>query len=86
MFSVVRDASKVALVHLVARLRLGGFTLLDTQFVTAHLTQFGACEIPRDTYKTLLEKAARIPAVWLAETDEPRILAEIESLRPRGGG
>jgi len=86
MFSVVRDASKVALVHLVARLRLGGFTLLDTQFVTAHLTQFGACEIPRDTYKTLLEQAARIPAVWVAETDEPRILAEIESLRPRGGG
>ena len=42
MFSIARDASKVALVHLVARLRLGGFRLLDTQFVTAHLSQFGA--------------------------------------------
>ena len=46
MFSFVSDASKVALVHLVARLRLGRFRLLDTQFVTAHLTQFGAREIP----------------------------------------
>jgi leucyl/phenylalanyl-tRNA--protein transferase len=42
MFSTARDASKIALVHLVARLRLGGYRLLDTQFVTAHLTQFGA--------------------------------------------
>jgi leucyl/phenylalanyl-tRNA--protein transferase len=84
MFSVVRDASKVALVHLVARLRLGGFTLLDTQFVTAHLTQFGAREVPRDTYKTLLEEAARIPATWVADTETDRILAEIENLRPRG--
>ena len=46
MFSVARDASKVALVHLVARLRLGGYRLLDTQFVTAHLSQFGA-RVPR---------------------------------------
>ena len=46
-----RDASKAALAHLVARLRLGGFRLLDTQFVTAHLAQFGAEEIPRDTYR-----------------------------------
>jgi len=46
MFSRARDASKVALAHLVARLRLGGFRLLDTQFVTAHLAQFGATELP----------------------------------------
>jgi leucyl/phenylalanyl-tRNA--protein transferase len=85
MFSVVRDASKVALVHLVARLRLGGFTLLDTQFVTAHLTQFGACEVPRDTYKTLLEDAARVSATWVADSETDSIMAEIESLRPRGG-
>jgi leucyl/phenylalanyl-tRNA--protein transferase len=84
MFSVVRDASKVALVHLVARLRLGGFTLLDTQFVTAHLTQFGACEVPRDTYKTLLEEAARVSAVWVPDTGGDRVMAEIEGLRPRG--
>jgi leucyl/phenylalanyl-tRNA--protein transferase len=67
----------------VARLRLGGFTLLDTQFVTAHLTQFGACEVPRDTYKTLLEEAARQPATWIADTETGRISAEIEALRPR---
>ena len=57
MFSAVRDASKVALVHLVARLRLGRFRLLDTQFVTTHLAQFGAEEITREQYKTLLGRA-----------------------------
>jgi len=81
MFSVARDASKVALVHLVARLRLGGFTLLDTQFVTAHLTRFGAIEVPREAYKTLLEKAAAIPARWLADPSQAQIAAEIASLR-----
>jgi leucyl/phenylalanyl-tRNA--protein transferase len=57
MFSFVRDASKVALVHLVARLRLGGFRLLDTQFVTTHLAQFGAEEVAREEYKTRLTQA-----------------------------
>ena len=47
MFSRARDASKVALAHLVARLRLGGFSLLDTQWTTSHLAQFGGVEIPR---------------------------------------
>ena len=59
MFSRARDASKVALVHLVARLRQGGFILLDTQFATAHLAQFGAIEIPRADYRTLLARALR---------------------------
>jgi len=54
MFSRQAEASKVALVHLVARLRAGGFCLLDTQFVTAHLRQFGAIEIPRRQYLDLL--------------------------------
>jgi len=81
MFSTVRDASKVALVHLVARLRLGGFVLLDTQFVTAHLTQFGAREIARDHYKALLEKAVAAPARWLAEPDRATLVAEIAALR-----
>lgn len=67
MFSVARDASKVALVHLVARLRLGGYRLLDTQFVTAHLSQFGACEIPRAEYHRRLDAAARVAARWPAE-------------------
>ncbi|MDO8605688.1 MAG: leucyl/phenylalanyl-tRNA--protein transferase [Phaeospirillum sp.] len=57
MFSRETDASKVALVHLVARLKLGGFRLLDTQFVTAHLQQFGAVEIPRHAYQDLLAAA-----------------------------
>ncbi|MDE2630794.1 MAG: leucyl/phenylalanyl-tRNA--protein transferase, partial [Alphaproteobacteria bacterium] len=50
MFSRETDASKVALVHLVARLKMGGFKLLDAQFLTAHLARFGAVEIPRKTY------------------------------------
>ncbi|WP_431859278.1 leucyl/phenylalanyl-tRNA--protein transferase [Azospirillum sp.] len=57
MFSRETDASKVALVHLVARLRAGGFTLLDTQFVTEHLSRFGALEIPRAEYRRRLARA-----------------------------
>jgi leucyl/phenylalanyl-tRNA---protein transferase len=57
MFHIARDASKVALVHLVARLRAGGFKLLDTQFVTDHLRSFGAVEIPRRQYHRVLEAA-----------------------------
>jgi len=57
MFSLAADASKVALVHLVARLAWGGFLLLDTQFVTAHLATFGAIEIPRAAYKERLAEA-----------------------------
>jgi leucyl/phenylalanyl-tRNA--protein transferase len=59
MFHRVRDASKVALVHLVARLIAGGFELLDTQYVTEHLRSFGASEIPRRRYTSLLDKAIR---------------------------
>ena len=57
MFHRAPDASKVALAHLVARLRHGGFTLLDTQFVTPHLQTLGAIEIPRETYHEMLEEA-----------------------------
>jgi leucyl/phenylalanyl-tRNA--protein transferase len=57
MFHRARDASKVALVHLIARLRAGGFKLLDTQFVTDHLKTFGAIEVPRRQYHKLLETA-----------------------------
>jgi leucyl/phenylalanyl-tRNA--protein transferase len=62
MFSRVEDASKVALVHLVARMRLGGYRLLDTQFVTAHLARFGAVEIARDDYRKRLRTALRTRA------------------------
>lgn len=57
MFSTQRDASKVALIHLVARLRVGGFKLLDTQFITDHLIQFGAVEISRAEYRRRLARA-----------------------------
>jgi leucyl/phenylalanyl-tRNA--protein transferase len=57
MFSRAPDASKVALVHLVARLRVGGFRLLDTQFNTPHLQQFGAIDVDRRAYQDMLEEA-----------------------------
>ena len=59
MFHRARDASKVALVHLVARLITGRFVLLDAQYVTEHLRSFGAIEIPRRRYRTLLDKATK---------------------------
>lgn len=59
MFSRETDASKVALVHLVARLVAGGYELLDTQFVTEHLTRFGAVEIPRREYRARLARAVQ---------------------------
>jgi leucyl/phenylalanyl-tRNA---protein transferase len=83
MFSFARDASKVALVHLVARLRLGGFRLLDTQFVTAHLAQFGAAEIPRDVYKQRLAEAVEEPAVWLTDPGREALETEFRHLAGR---
>jgi leucyl/phenylalanyl-tRNA---protein transferase len=65
MFSFVRDASKVALAHLVDILRRGGFVLLDTQFLTQHLATFGAYEIPRSEYLALLHRAIAKDAIWL---------------------
>jgi leucyl/phenylalanyl-tRNA--protein transferase len=57
MFHRARDASKIALVHLVARLKAGGYKLLDTQFVTDHLKTFGAIELSRRQYHKLLAEA-----------------------------
>lgn len=62
MFHRARDASKVALVALVDRLRARGFVLLDTQWVTDHLVQFGAIDIPRRRYLRMLEEALTIDA------------------------
>ena len=59
MFSRERDASKVALVHLIAQLKRGGYVLLDAQFLTAHLAQFGATEVPRAEYRRRLAEALR---------------------------
>jgi leucyl/phenylalanyl-tRNA--protein transferase len=62
MFSTERDASKVALIYLCARLIRGGFYLLDTQFITEHLASFGAEEIPRNEFHTRLNYALSIEA------------------------
>jgi leucyl/phenylalanyl-tRNA--protein transferase len=76
MFHRVRDASKVALVHLVARLIAGGFGLLDTQYVTEHLKTFGAVEISRKRYTALLDKALK---------GEPADFARLPIDRPISG-
>lgn len=67
MFNRERDASKIALVHLVERLRRGGFTLLDSQFLgSPHLLQFGMIEIPRQEYRRRLARALQIEPIWEA--------------------
>ena len=66
MVSRERDASKVALVHLVERLRAGGFVLLDTQMTTPHLERFGVVEIPRAAYERRLADALATEADWHA--------------------
>lgn len=64
MFSHATDASKVALVHLVDRLRTGGGVLLDVQWVTPHLASLGAVEIPRNEYLGRLREAIALPDAW----------------------
>jgi len=64
MFARETDASKICLVHLVDRLKERGFVLLDTQFTTDHLKRFGAIDVPRGRYETLLEEALRGEAVF----------------------
>ncbi len=67
MFSLKKDASKVALVHLVRIMKRNGFTLLDVQFMTDHLRSFGAVEIPRSSYIHLLSKASKTHAAPFSE-------------------
>ena len=69
MFSRATDASKVALVHLLARLKVGGYTLLDTQFLTSHLAQFGTIEISRTEYRQRLQVALETEADFFAIDD-----------------
>jgi leucyl/phenylalanyl-tRNA--protein transferase len=80
MFSRARDASKVALVHLIARLRLGGFILLDTQFVTSHLAQFGTMEVPREIYRGSLADAVDLPARWIVDPESNALRHLIEEM------
>lgn len=79
MFSRVHDASKVALAHLVARLRKGGYHLLDIQFVTAHLSRFGAVEVPRGGYRQLLADALDRQATFYRELDPSELEALLQS-------
>lgn len=79
MFSRARDASKVALVHLTARLKAAGFVLLDTQFVTDHLRQFGAHEIDRREYRRRLDGALNIETRWNAVDQSAALAALLES-------
>lgn len=70
MFSRATDSSKVALVHLIARLRANGFQLLDSQFITDHLARFGAYEVPREEYQSMLRRALAAPAAFHPEVDD----------------
>ncbi len=84
MFSYETDASKVALVHLVARLKVGGFKLLDAQFLTAHLARFGATEIPRNAYLDKLSEAIAAPAYWPAPSGSVGIFSSAPTLGETG--
>jgi leucyl/phenylalanyl-tRNA--protein transferase len=80
MFHRARDASKVALVHLVARLKAGGFTLLDTQFVTDHLKTFGAAEVSQRQYHRMLE-ASLVGEADFSVFEATRAMTGEEALR-----
>ena len=80
MFSAARDASKVALVHLVARLRKSGYLLLDTQFVTEHLAQFGVVELPRAGYRQRLSAALDASASFEGELSQSELDDFLQSI------
>jgi leucyl/phenylalanyl-tRNA--protein transferase len=87
MFSRVTDASKIALVHLVARLRLGDYRLLDTQFLTPHLVQFGGIEVSRARYHRLLAEALRHRGVFVRDLpDGLAVAAAAAGAAATGGG
>ena len=82
MFSVERDASKIALVYLSARLIHGGFVMLDTQFVTEHLRQFGAVEVSRSKFQARLDMALNCNGNFKAlppSTEPEDILSIVQS-------
>lgn len=80
MFSRERDASKIALLHLIARLKLSGFRLLDTQFHTEHLAQFGVKECPDTEYQQLLNELLAVRAEFRAPTDQLSTLTVLQSI------
>lgn len=80
MFSIERDASKIAMLHLIARLKLTGFRLLDTQFHTPHLAQFGVRECPDTDYQRMLGDLLKIRADFRAAPDQLSILTVLQSI------
>ena len=78
-FPRATDASKIALCHLAARLRKSGFVLLDSQFVTDHLRQFGTEEIDRAAYKSRLAEALKVNADFQPELSDDELAAFIQS-------
>ena len=80
MFSHARDASKVALVHLVARMKQCQLCLLDTQFITDHLKVFGAIEIPAQDYLKYLQKALKSNARFKSKLPDKECRAALENL------
>ncbi|GBR53199.1 leucyl/phenylalanyl-tRNA--protein transferase [Neokomagataea thailandica NBRC 106555] len=85
MFSRMRDVSKVALVHLVAGLRKGGFRLLDTQYTTPHLLSLGGVGISGEQYHTLLAEALPVRASWPDDFGFSALCGEINALHPSKG-
>ena len=69
MFSRATDASKVALIHLAAKLSVGGYAFIDTQFITKHLSRFGAIEVPRNEYRSLLAAALKFDSEFGVDYD-----------------
>jgi len=80
MFTRRSNASKVALAHLIARLRLSGYLLLDTQFITDHLSSLGAIEIPRATYHLMLDEALQSIVAFYSEPTEAELSSELEAM------
>jgi leucyl/phenylalanyl-tRNA--protein transferase len=87
MFHRRTDASKIALVYLVARLKAGGFTLLDSQFVTDHLARFGAEKIARDRYHAMLDRAIAAKADFdaLPADAQPEVVLQLSSQTSKRG-
>ena len=80
MFSTMRDASKIAMLHLIARLKIAGFKLLDTQFHTPHLAQFGVKECPDADYQRLLERRLSARADFRSPPDQLSTLTVLQSI------
>jgi leucyl/phenylalanyl-tRNA--protein transferase len=80
MFSTMRDASKIAMLHLIARLKIAGFKLLDTQFHTPHLAQFGVKECPDTDYQKLLERRLAARADFRSPPDQLPTLTVLQSI------